>query len=187
VDNNGGIFPPRAESRQVWTPHHAQMTRPERFARMLPTITLGRWLLMGVGLVALSRCGVGMWASNNQAKACDVFFIGRKMLLRLEFKVEEPLAALHDAALAEAKSGNSPAVPEDRTRGSSLHLLKGASRRLLGFPDPSDVSRVGRGQQRLGVWPPRESRQQKAAEENDKPKRQPQSCYSAREPTSRWR
>jgi hypothetical protein len=44
-----------------------------------------------------------MWHSRNQAKAYGVFFVGRMMLRRLELRMEQALAPLHDAILVEAK------------------------------------------------------------------------------------
>ena len=54
------------------------------------------------GLTALNRYPLGRWCSNNKPKACGVFFIGRKMLRRLELTAAQALAALLHAILAEA-------------------------------------------------------------------------------------
>ncbi|MGQ9505996.1 MAG: hypothetical protein ACUVQR_13920, partial [Thermogutta sp.] len=69
-------------------------------------LTLAYWLLVGIGLEALRRCYPGMWCSNNSRKSCGVFFIGRKMLGRLQLAVLQVLTALLDALLREAKSGD---------------------------------------------------------------------------------
>jgi len=44
-----------------------------------------------------------MWCSNNDPKACRVFFIGREMLRRLELTATQALAALINAIFAEAE------------------------------------------------------------------------------------
>jgi hypothetical protein len=63
--------------------------------------TLAYWLRVAIGLVALrcSRAGIG----SSRKKNCVVFFIGRKMLRRRERGVEQPLAILQGAIVAEAK------------------------------------------------------------------------------------
>ena len=58
-----------------------------RFDRLLLILTLASWLPLGIGLEAQSRCAPGMWCSTNRPKGCGVFFIGRKMLRRLELTV----------------------------------------------------------------------------------------------------
>jgi hypothetical protein len=45
-----------------------------------------------------------MWCSSNDPKACGAFFIGRKMLRRLQLTAAQALAALLDAILAEAEN-----------------------------------------------------------------------------------
>jgi len=81
---------------------NTQITRPERFDRLLLILTLAYCLLLGGGLSALCRYTAGMWCSNNDPQACGAFFIGRKMLRRRKLTVAQALAALLDAILAEA-------------------------------------------------------------------------------------
>ncbi len=88
--------------RSGWALRNTQITRPERFDRLLLILTLAYWLLLGIGLTALSCCAAGMWCSNNDPKACGVFFIGRKMLRRLQLTAVQALAALLKAFLTEA-------------------------------------------------------------------------------------
>lgn len=96
------LFRDKKNRRSGWALRNTQITRPERFDRLLLILVLAYWLLLGIGLIALSRYAAGMWCSNNNPKACGVFFIGRKMLRRLEVTAAQALAALLDAILTEA-------------------------------------------------------------------------------------
>ena len=98
------LFRDKKNSRHGWALRNMQITRPERFDRLLLILALAYWLLVGIGLTALTRYPPGMWCSTNHAKACGVFFIGRKMLRRLRLTAAQALAALLDALLKEAKN-----------------------------------------------------------------------------------
>jgi hypothetical protein len=74
-------------------------------------LTLASLLLVVMGWAALSSDGAGMGCRRNQAKACGGFLIGWKMLRRLEGRVEQALAALHNAILGEAKMGDNSKPP----------------------------------------------------------------------------
>jgi hypothetical protein len=60
------------------------------------------WLLLGVGLAAFNRYPPRTWCSNNRPGACGLFFIGRKMIRRLQLTATQALAALIAALLTEA-------------------------------------------------------------------------------------
>jgi hypothetical protein len=96
------LFRDEKNRRHGWALRNTQITRPERFDRLLLILTLAYWLLVGVGLTALKRYPPGMWCSNNCPGACGVFFIGRKMLRRLKLTAVQALSALLQAILAEA-------------------------------------------------------------------------------------
>jgi hypothetical protein len=96
------LFRDEKNRRHGWALRNTQITRSERFDRLLLILTLAYWLLLGIGLTALSRYAAGMWCSSNDPKACGAFFIGRKMLRRLELTAAQALATLLEALLAEA-------------------------------------------------------------------------------------
>lgn len=96
------LFRDEKNRRHGWALRNTQITRVERFDRLLLILTLAYWLLVGIGLVALNRYAAGMWCSSNHRNACGVFFIGRKMLRRLELTATQALAALVTALVTEA-------------------------------------------------------------------------------------
>ena len=96
------LFRDEKNCRHGWALRNTQITRAERFDRLLLILTLAYWLLVGIGLTALNRYPPGTWCSNNHREACGLFFIGRKMLRRLELTAAQALAALLQAILAEA-------------------------------------------------------------------------------------
>jgi len=96
------LFRDEKNRRHGWALRNTQITRAERFDRLLLILTLAYWLLLGIGLTALKRYPPGTWCSNNRPGACGLFFIGRKMLRRLELTAAQALAALLNAILTEA-------------------------------------------------------------------------------------
>lgn len=96
------LFRDGKNRRHGWALRNTLITRPDRFDRLLLILSLAYWLLLGIGLIAKSRYAAGMWCSANKPKACSVFFIGRKMLRRVEVTAAQALAALFDALLTEA-------------------------------------------------------------------------------------
>jgi hypothetical protein len=98
------LFRHEKNRRYGWSLRNIQIRRAERFDRLLLILTLAYWLLLGVGLAALGCCAAGMWSSNNQPGACGLFFIGRKMIGRLQLTSSQALTALLEALLLEAKN-----------------------------------------------------------------------------------
>ncbi len=96
------LFRDEKNRRHGWALRNTQLTRPERFDRLLLLLTLAYWLLLGIGLTALRRYPPGTWCSNNRPGACGLFFIGRKMLRRIKLTAVQAFAALLHALLAEA-------------------------------------------------------------------------------------
>lgn len=97
------LFRDEKNRRHGWALRNTQITRPDRFDRLLLILTLAYWLLVGVGLTALRQYPAGMWCSSNHPQACGVFFIGRKMIRRPELTARQALSALLRALLAEAE------------------------------------------------------------------------------------
>jgi len=54
----------------------------ERLSRFLLILALAYILLMSIGLYAFKKFRPGQWCSNNRAKECSLFTIGRVMLIR---------------------------------------------------------------------------------------------------------
>lgn len=96
------FFRDKKNRRHGWALRNTQLTKPERFDRLLLILTLAYWLLIGVGLLALDRYSPAMWCSSNRRLACGLFFIGRKMIGRLELTADQALTALSDALQTEA-------------------------------------------------------------------------------------
>lgn len=97
------LFRDEKNRRHGWALRNTQLKRPERFDRLLLILTLAYWLLVGVGLVALAKFPPGTWCSSNRRRACGVFFIGRKMIHRLELTFQQALTATLAAILTEAE------------------------------------------------------------------------------------
>jgi hypothetical protein len=85
--HDGGTVPRRAEGAVGLGIASDPDQAPERFDRLLVIPTLASWLLVGMGWVTLSRDAAGTKCRGNQARAFGVFFIGPKMLCRLELRV----------------------------------------------------------------------------------------------------
>lgn len=97
------LFRDGKNRRHGGTLRNMRIAKPERFGRLLLILTLAYLLLLGIGLIALSRYPAGMWCRANRRKACSAFFIGRQMLRRLELTAAQALAALLDAIFTEAE------------------------------------------------------------------------------------
>ena len=59
---------------------------PRRLERLLLILALAYWLLVAVGLYALTHGHPRQWCSNNRPDSCSLFTIGRIMLERLKRK-----------------------------------------------------------------------------------------------------
>jgi hypothetical protein len=87
--------------RHGWALRNTQLTKADRVDRLLLILCLADILLVGIGLLAKQNYGPKAWCSSTDPDACSVFFIGRKMRLRLQVSAREALAAVI-AALGEA-------------------------------------------------------------------------------------
>ena len=66
--------------RNGWALRLVQVTKAERFDRLLLVLALAYWLLVGMGLVARSRHRPGAWCGSNRAQECSAFTIGRVLI-----------------------------------------------------------------------------------------------------------
>ena len=82
--------------RNGWALRLTQLTKADRFDRLLLVLALAYWLLVGLGLLAREAHDPGEWCSSD-TEQCSAFTIGRVMLHRM---AEAPAKAW--AAVAEA-------------------------------------------------------------------------------------
>jgi hypothetical protein len=80
--------------RNGWALRLTQLTKAERFDRLLLVLALAYWLLVGLGLLARQRYRPRAWCSSNRDKECSAFTIGRAMLGRMQGGPAAALAAV---------------------------------------------------------------------------------------------
>ena len=76
---------------------NTQITRADRFDRLLLILALAYWLLTGIGLVARQRYRPGQWCSSNDPGQCSDFTIGRIMLDQMKLSAQGVIAAVLQA------------------------------------------------------------------------------------------
>lgn len=96
------FFRDKKNRRHGWALRNIQITKPERLDRLLLILALAYWLLVGVGLIALAKHPPTTWCSSNRREACSVFFIGMKMIDRLQLTADQAVTALIAALKIEA-------------------------------------------------------------------------------------
>jgi hypothetical protein len=97
------LFRDGKNRRYGWALRNTLLRRADRFDRLLLVLALAYLLLVGIGLIAQATRSPGEWCSSNRQRACGVFFIGRKMLRRVQATPAEALAALVAALLAASR------------------------------------------------------------------------------------
>jgi len=83
--------------RNGWALRLTQVTRAERFDRLLLVLALAYWLLVGLGLLARQEYAAGAWCASDGDDQCSAFTIGRVMLHRLAASPARAWAAVADA------------------------------------------------------------------------------------------
>ena len=68
--------------RNGWALRLTQMTRAERFDRLLLVLALAYWLLVGLGLWARRVFRPSSWCSSNDPGQCSAFTVGRVFIER---------------------------------------------------------------------------------------------------------
>ena len=86
--------------RNGWALRQVQLTRAERFDRLLLVLALAYWLLVGLGLVARQRYRPAAWCSSNRPRECSAFTVGRAMRQRMRVSPPAALAAVLAAVVA---------------------------------------------------------------------------------------
>lgn len=76
---------------------NTQITKPDRFDRLLLILVLAYLLLCGLGLRAKQLYCPSNWCTNQRPNECSVFTIGRRMLDKIEVLPASALAALAQA------------------------------------------------------------------------------------------
>lgn len=91
------LFRDEKSRRNGWALRHTQITKAERFDRLLLILALAYWLLSGIGLIARQRYRPGQWCSSNDPQQCSDFTIGRIMLHRLRLTALQAISAVFNA------------------------------------------------------------------------------------------
>src|SRR5579884_3533929 len=66
--------------RNGWALRLTQVTKAERFDRLLLVLALAYWLLVGLGLLARARYRPGAWCGSNRVQECSAFTTGRVLI-----------------------------------------------------------------------------------------------------------
>ena len=96
------VFRDQKNRRNGWALRNVQVTRAERFDRLLLIVVLASVVLMGLGHYCRARMGAHHWCSNQRSAECSVMVIGRCMLDRAQASAAEAFAALLAAIRTEA-------------------------------------------------------------------------------------
>lgn len=74
------LFRDGKSKRLGWSLRDTGLTDPDRLDRLILILALAYLLLIGVGLIAMTRYRPGTWTSNNRRDAASLFQIGQWML-----------------------------------------------------------------------------------------------------------
>ena len=78
---------------------HTQLTRADRFDRLILILVLAYLLLTGLGLRAMAECRPGEWSSRNKGTPCSAAMVGRTMLRRFRLSPTAAIAAILTATI----------------------------------------------------------------------------------------
>jgi hypothetical protein len=82
---------------------HTELTRADRFDRLLLILALAYLLLAGLGLRALGECRPGEWSSRNKGNTCSAAMVGRALWRRFPWSPAAAIAAILAATIAAAQ------------------------------------------------------------------------------------
>jgi hypothetical protein len=91
-------------SRSPHTHRDTQITKPERFDRMLLILAVAYLLLCGIGPIAKTLLQPSAWCSTNRDIECSIHTIGIIMLEKIRAAPPQALAAVLD--LSETVAAN---------------------------------------------------------------------------------
>lgn len=98
------LFRDDKNKRNGWSLRDTQITKPERFDRLLLILAIAYVLLCGVGLLAKQQFRPSEWCSTNRDIECSVFTIGLIMLTKV--KASPPAAFRAVLQVSESVSPN---------------------------------------------------------------------------------
>ena len=105
------LFRDEKNCRNGMALRNTQITKADRFDRLLLILALAYWLLVGIGLVGRQRYRPGQWCSSNDPQQCSDFTIGRIMLDRMRLTAQQAIEAVFQAiedAVADLKLAEKP-------------------------------------------------------------------------------
>jgi DDE family transposase len=88
------VFRDQKNRRAGWALRNTQVTRTDRFDRLLLILAFAYVLLQGLGHYCRTHVRSTHWSSNTRSNDCSVFTIGRAMLDRLDISPHQAFAAL---------------------------------------------------------------------------------------------
>src|SRR5262249_13742357 len=91
------LFRDEKNHRNGMALRHTQITKADRFDRLLLILALAYWLLTGIGLVARQLYRPGQWCSSNDPQQCSDFTIGRIMHDQMQLSAQQAIAAVLEA------------------------------------------------------------------------------------------
>jgi hypothetical protein len=97
------LFRDDKNKRNGFSIRHTQITKAERLDRLLLTLALAYWLLVGIGNVAQRRFQPRQWCSSNRKKECSVFTIGRIMIDQMQITAAVAFAAVAGAIVEASR------------------------------------------------------------------------------------
>jgi hypothetical protein len=91
------VFRDQKSRRNGFALRNTQITRADRFDRLLLVLVLAYLLLVGLGLYAKRRYSPTHWCTNTRNSECSVFTIGRRMLQQLQLTAKQILNEIRKA------------------------------------------------------------------------------------------
>jgi hypothetical protein len=83
---------------------HTQVTRADRFDRLVLVLVLAYLLLTGLGLRALEWLGPGAWSSTDRGRPCSAVVVGRSVRGWFRLSPREAIAVIRVATIAAAQN-----------------------------------------------------------------------------------
>jgi hypothetical protein len=91
------VFRDNKSRRNGFALRNTQITRADRFDRLLLILVLAYLLLVGLGLYAKRRYCPTHWCTNTRNSECSVFTIGRRMLDQLQLSAQQLVTEIRKA------------------------------------------------------------------------------------------
>jgi hypothetical protein len=88
------VFRDQKNRRNGWALRNIQVTKADRFERLLLILVFAYVLLVGLGHYCRAYMSSAHWSSNTRPMDCSAFSIGRAMVGRCEVSPLQAFAAL---------------------------------------------------------------------------------------------